>query len=149
VEALTIGEAARRAGVRASALRYYESVGLLPVPRRVNGRRRYDAEILRILAVIRLAKQAGFTVAETRTLLHGFSARTPPSARWRTLARRKLAEVDALIARAERMKRVLATVLECECPRLSDCGDLDGDEYCRGIEPAARRPELPLGPRST
>jgi MerR family redox-sensitive transcriptional activator SoxR len=90
---LTIGQAARRAGIRPSALRYYEGVGLLPAPRRVNGRRRYDADILRILAVIRLAKHAGFTVAETRTLLHGFSATTPPSERWRRLARRKLAEM--------------------------------------------------------
>lgn len=129
---LTIGEAAGRAGVRPSALRYYERIGLLPAPRRVNGRRRYEADIVRVLAVIRLAKQAGFTVAETRTLLHGFSARTPPSTRWRTLARRKLVEMDALIARAARMKQVLDTVLRCECPTLSDCGDLDGDAYCRG-----------------
>ena len=149
MEALTIGEAARRAGVRTSALRYYEGIGLLPAPRRVNGRRRYEPDVLRTLAVVRLAKQAGFTVAETRTLLHGFSARTSPSARWRTLARRKLAEVDALIAHAERMKRVLATVLECECPRLSDCGDLDGDAYCQAGENAGPRAEHPLGQRST
>jgi MerR family redox-sensitive transcriptional activator SoxR len=101
VTTLTIGEAARRAGVRTSALRYYEGIGLLPAPRRVSGRRRYDGEVLRALGVIRLAKQAGFTMAETRTLLPGFSASTPPSPRWRALARRKLAEIDALISRAE------------------------------------------------
>jgi MerR family redox-sensitive transcriptional activator SoxR len=128
---LTIGEAARRAGLRTSALRYYEGIGLLPAPQRVGGRRRYDGEVLRALGVIRLAKQAGFTMAETRTLLHGFSASTPPSARWRALARRKLAEIDALISRAEHMKQILNTVLRCECPQLSDCGDIEGDTYCR------------------
>ena len=60
--ALTIGEAASRAGVRPSALRYYERIGLLATTRRVNGRRRYEPDVLRVLAVIRLAKQAGFTV---------------------------------------------------------------------------------------
>jgi MerR family transcriptional regulator, redox-sensitive transcriptional activator SoxR len=132
VATLTIGEVARQAGVRTSALRYYEGIGLLPATRRVNGRRRYDGNALRVLGVIRLAKQAGFTVAETRMLLHGFSAGTPPSARWRALALRKRAEMDALIARAERMKQILETVLQCECPQLSDCGDLEGEAYCRG-----------------
>ena len=104
-----------------------QRIALWPATRRVNGRRRYELDILRVLSVIRLAKQAGFTMAETRTLLHGFSARTPPSKRCSTLARRKLAEMDALIGRAERMKQVLETVLRCECPTLADCGDLDGD----------------------
>jgi MerR family redox-sensitive transcriptional activator SoxR len=47
MEELSIGEVARRTGVPASALRYYEDAGLLPAPRRVSGRRRYDAEVLR------------------------------------------------------------------------------------------------------
>ncbi len=132
MEEVSIGEVARRAGVRTSALRYYESVGVLPTPRRVNGQRRYDGEVLDLLAIVRVAQQAGFTVAEIRTLLHGFSADTPPSARWRALASRKLPEIEALIERALGMKRLLERGLRCDCLRLEDCElvgekDLDTD----------------------
>ena len=126
---MSIGEVARTVGVRPSALRYYEGVGLLPSPERTNGRRRYDGEVLREvlnrLAVVRVAQQAGFTISEIRTLLDGFSEDTPPSERWRVLAREKLTEVDALIERALGMKDLLERGLRCECLRLEDC-DLVG-----------------------
>lgn len=63
---LTIGEVARRAGLRPSALRYYESVGILSPPQRVSGQRRYDATALQRIALIQLAQRAGFTIAEIR-----------------------------------------------------------------------------------
>ena len=134
---LTIGEVARRADVRASTLRYYESVGVLPVPKRVNGQRRYDPEVFELLAVVRVAQQAGFTVAEIRTLLHGFSADTPPSTRWQALARRKLPEVEALIERTIGMRDLLQRGLDCECLNLKDCaiinsGDAERQVSCRG-----------------
>ena len=122
---MSIGEVARTVGVRPSALRYYESVGLLPSPERTNGRRRYDGEVLREvldrLAVVRVAQQAGFTISEIRTLLDGFSEDTPPSERWRVLAQDKLPEVDALVERALGMKYLLEKGLRCECLRLEDC----------------------------
>ena len=122
---MTIGEVARRAGVRTSTLRYYERVGLLPAPGRENGRRRYDvwvlSEVLDRLAVVEVAQQAGFTIAEIRMLLDGFSEDTPPSERWRVLAGEKLPEVEALIRRAMGMKRLLERGLGCECLRLEDC----------------------------
>ena len=61
-------------------------------------------------------------IAEIRTLLHGFSRRMPASKRWRTLARRKSDELDAIIERTRAMKRVLGNLLRCECPTLEDCG---------------------------
>src|SRR5215208_2480518 len=129
---MSTGKVAERTGVRPSALRYYESVGVLPPPERVSGRRRYDGEVLELLAVIRVAQQAGFTMAEVRTLLHGFSADTPPSTRWRELASRKLPEVEALIQRALGMKRLLERGLRCDCLRLEDCAligeELDTDD---------------------
>jgi MerR family redox-sensitive transcriptional activator SoxR len=121
MEELAIGEVARRAGIRPSALRYYESIGLLPAPRRVSGRRRYDESTVQMLRVVQLAQQAGFTVAEIQTLLHGFAPETPPAARWQPLARKKLRELDALIERAQQMKQVLETGLNCGCLRLEDC----------------------------
>ena len=92
--------------------------------------------MLDLLAIVRVAQQAGFTVAEIRTLLHGFSADTPPSARWRGLASRKLPEVEALIERALGMKRLLERGLRCDCLRLEDCElvgekDLDTDNRPR------------------
>jgi MerR family redox-sensitive transcriptional activator SoxR len=122
---MSIGEVARWAGVRPSALRYYEGVGLPPPPERTNGRRRYDGEMLREvldrLTVVRVAQQAGFTIAEIRMLLDGFSEDTPPSTRWRALAREKLTEVDALIESALGMKDLLEKGLRCECLRLEEC----------------------------
>lgn len=120
----SIGEVAARAGVNASAIRYYESIGLLPKPERVAGQRRYGESVLQRLAVIEFAQRAGFTLAETRTLLNGFSSKVPPSARWRALADRKLPEIEALIARANAMKQLLEEGLECECLSLDECGAL-------------------------
>ncbi len=125
MESMSIGEVARNAGVRPSALRYYESVGLLPPPERANGRRRYDGEVLSEvldrLAVVRVAQQAGFTISEIRTLLDGFSEDTPPSERWRLLAEEKLPEVEKLVERALDMKRLLERGMRCECLRFEDC----------------------------
>jgi MerR family redox-sensitive transcriptional activator SoxR len=118
---LTIGAVARQAQVRTSALRYYESVGLLGAPRRVAGRRVYDADVLVVLRLVHLAKGAGFTVAEIRRLLHGFDRATPASARWQAMAARKLRDVTELIERARRMQRVLEALLTCECVALADC----------------------------
>jgi MerR family transcriptional regulator, redox-sensitive transcriptional activator SoxR len=128
---MSIGEVAQRAGVRPSALRYYESIGVLPTPERENGRRRYDGEVLREvldrLAVVRVAQQAGFTISEIRMLLDGFSEDTPPSERWRVLAREKLPEVEALVERALGMKNLLERGLRCECLRLEDCALIGRD----------------------
>lgn len=136
MDGLSIGEVARQAGMRPSALRYYEEVGLLPAPPRVGGRRRYGAEVLQRLAVLRVAQQAGFTIAELRTLLQGFGDTTRPAERWRRLAERKLPELDAIIARARGMKRLLRVGLTCGCMRWEDCRLLRG---VGGRRPGGRR----------
>ena len=118
---MSIGEVAARAGVAASALRYYEREGLIPTADRRGGKRVYGADILDRLALISVAKAAGFTVAEIKTLLSGFARRTPPGQRWRKLAQRKLGELETRIAEVERMKRVLEAVTRCECPTLEEC----------------------------
>jgi MerR family transcriptional regulator, redox-sensitive transcriptional activator SoxR len=118
---LSIGEAARRTGLRTPALRYYEEQGLLPAPRRQRGRRRYDPIILPMIEVLRFAQQAGFTLSEIRTLFHGYGADTPLDARWEELARAKLRELDTLIARAARMKHSIELDLDGGCIRFEDC----------------------------
>ena len=121
---LTIGEVARRAGVRTSAIRYYEEAGLLEEPERVGGKRRYDEEALRRLALIRDAKRAGFTLGEVRTLLHGFPAGTEAAQRWQALASEKLVEVDETIAQLRETRELLEEALRCECASLDECARL-------------------------
>ena len=121
---LTIGEVARRAGVRASAIRYYEEAGLLEEPERVGSKRRYDEEALRRLALIGGAKRAGFTLGEIRTLLHGFPAGTGAAQRWQALASEKLIEVDEAIAQLRQTRGLLEEALRCECASLDECARL-------------------------
>jgi MerR family redox-sensitive transcriptional activator SoxR len=118
---LSIGMVARAAGMSASALRYYEKAGLLPAPPRRSRQRRYDESVFGRIELIRLARDAGFTIRETRTLLSGFAADTPPAARWRALAARKLPELEQAIERAQRMKLLLESGFQCRCLELADC----------------------------
>src|SRR3954453_18726501 len=100
---MRIGEVASRAGIRVSQIRYYEDIGLLPAPDRVSGQRRYDARVLRRLAVIDVAQRAGLSLSEIRELLqHG---EQPVAGPLRDLAERRLPEIDALIERAQRVRR--------------------------------------------
>ncbi len=121
---LTIGEVARRADMRTSAIRYYEEAGLLPEPERVGGKRRYEEGILRRLALIAGAKRAGFTLGEIRTLLHGFSTGTGAAERWQALASEKLVEVDEAIAQLRETRELLEEALRCECVSLDECARL-------------------------
>jgi MerR family transcriptional regulator, redox-sensitive transcriptional activator SoxR len=118
---LSIGEVAERAGLRASAIRYYERSGLLPPPERRAGQRRYGPGVLDLLLAIGVSKEAGFSLAEIRRLLGGFADATPPSERWRRLAEAKLEELDSLADRIEGMRALLHRGLECGCLRLEDC----------------------------
>jgi MerR family transcriptional regulator, redox-sensitive transcriptional activator SoxR len=118
---LLIGEVARRAGLSTSALRFYERVGLLPPPARVSKRRIYDSKVLSRIRVILLALDAGFTVKETKTFLGGYPLTTAPAERWRALAAKKLADVDAQLTRLAQMKSILNESFQCRCTRIEDC----------------------------
>ena len=119
---MTISEVAHRTGLRASAIRYYEKIGLLPKTQRVGGQRQYQPDVLNYLAVIDVAKRAGFRVEEIRHLFHGFGKGIPAFRRWQVLAQRKITEMDDLIARAKKMKRLLEKADRCKCLDLEDCG---------------------------
>jgi MerR family redox-sensitive transcriptional activator SoxR len=118
---LSIGEVAKRTGIRTSALRYYEEAGILPPAARVSGQRRYDTDIIHRIDLLQFAQQAGFTLEEIKTLFHGFDAQTPLSARWQSLARKKLDELDLLAKRIRRMRSALQVALQCGCIRVEDC----------------------------
>src|SRR6184192_3354092 len=119
---ITIGEVARRTGLKTSAIRYYERIGLLPKTQRIGGQRRYETGVLNYLEVIDVAKRAGFRMDEIRHLFHGFGKGTPAFRRWQSLAQRKIIEMDDLIARAKKMKLLLQKADRCKCLDLEDCG---------------------------
>ena len=80
--ALSISEVAKQMGLRPSAIRYYEQIGILPPAHRVSGQRRYDVTVLHRLALVQRARQTGFTLGEIKELFFGFRPGTPPSIRW-------------------------------------------------------------------
>ena len=118
---LTIGEVARRAGVAPSAIRYYESIGLLPEPDRLYGQRRYDQDVLGRIAFVGVAQNAGFKLEEIKELVGAVDAEDGMAEQVRTLSRRKLGEVEALLARAHAMKGWLEVANTCDCETPADC----------------------------
>jgi DNA-binding transcriptional MerR regulator len=117
----TIGQVASRTGVRVSAIRYYESRGLLPRPARIGGKRVYDGSIVERLAVIGLAKAAGFNLDEVRLAL-SHAGEGKPRAAWRTLAKTKRREIEAEMQRLMVTKYVLTKISACSCASLQECG---------------------------
>ena len=136
---LSIGQVAKRTGLRTSALRYYEEAGILPSPARINRRRVYDADTVRRIEVLKFAQQAGFTLGEIKTLFHGFRSETPLSARWQALAQTKLDELDVLAKRIKRMRRALDLGLKCGCVRIEDCTLTAADVEIRSKQRASAR----------
>ncbi len=115
---LSIGELGRRTGQRASALRYYEDIGLLRPSHRVGGKRRYDQDSLRRLAIIGVCQDAGFTLAEISHLINGGA---PQQERFRELADRKLAELESRIQHARAAQHLLQDAMRCPCVSLEEC----------------------------
>jgi DNA-binding transcriptional MerR regulator len=115
---LPIGELARRTGTATSALRYYERIGLLPPAERASQRRHYPPGSAERVALIRLYQDAGFTLAEIRRLL---ATTGRGRGAWSRLAERKIAELDARIADAQRAKKLITHGLKCPHPELLDC----------------------------
>lgn len=118
---LGIGDVARAVGLRTSAVRYYEAVGVLPAPPRRHGRRVYGPDDVERLRVVQFAQNAGFTLDEIRVLFHGFGEQVPPAVRWQEVAHRKLRELDERLESITRMRAAVAATLSCGCVRLEDC----------------------------
>ena len=120
---MLIGQIARRVGIRTSSIRYYESLGLIPAARRVNGRRLYDESIIARLNLIKFAQKAGLSLTEIDTLLNGFADSAQPNARWSQIAAPRLRDIDAQITQLEHMRSLLTATLDCQCASLEACAD--------------------------
>lgn len=117
-EYLTIGQLAQRTGLTTSTLRYYDELGLVPPARRVSGHRRYTADAVHVVGVVRLLQAVGFTLAESKRLLA--SRRRSPVA-WRAFAARKSEELRQRIAQEEAAREAIEHSLACPADGLLDC----------------------------
>jgi MerR family transcriptional regulator, redox-sensitive transcriptional activator SoxR len=129
--ALSISEVAKQMGIRSSAIRYYEQIGILPPAHRVSGQRRYDVTALHRLVVIQRARQTGFTLTEIKQLFFGFRAETPPSVRWEKLKNRKMIELDAMLEHIQTMRDLLDEQGKCRCQALEECGKKMFESKCQ------------------
>ncbi|ELK39579.1 MerR family transcriptional regulator [Brevibacillus agri] len=118
---LSIGQLAARAGVNASTLRYYESVGLLPAPERQNGQRRYDEQLLERISFIKIAQQTGFSIQEIAILLEGFETSGPLSERWEQMAKQKRSQLEERKKQLDWMIQILDSGLSCKCLTWLEC----------------------------
>lgn len=119
---MTIGELSRRTGVPSSTLRYWERIAVLPKAIRVSGQRRYTAETVDLIGVLKLAQAGGFSLPEMRRLLHGFRPGATPSERWRMVVRDHREILERKIAELHAIRRLLDRVERCECIDLAECG---------------------------
>jgi MerR family redox-sensitive transcriptional activator SoxR len=119
---LTIGELAARSGVPASALRYYERMGLIRAQRTTGNQRRYARSELRRVAFIRIAQRVGVSLDEIREALAGLPAnRTPTKADWARLSARWRRQLDERIGLLERLRDRLTGCIGCGCLSLKRC----------------------------
>jgi MerR family redox-sensitive transcriptional activator SoxR len=136
---LTIGEVARRSGVAASALRFYEDRGLIRSERSGPGHRRFPRSVLRRIAFIVFAQRIGLTLDEIGTELAKLPPDRVPNRRdWARLSSSWSARIDARIDELERLKRGLTECIGCGCLSL---------ERCKLSNPDDRAAQLGPGPR--
>lgn len=119
---LTISKVAKQFGLRASALRYYEQIGILPASYRKGGQRLYDESAVRRLAIVQRARELGFTIKETQILFADFSCGPPISERWRSLCEAKLQEFEIRIEQIHEMQGMLQKMMQCRCGAFDQCG---------------------------
>lgn len=118
---MLIGEVAQKTGIATSAIRYYEEIGLLPNPTRINGRRRYDSDVIQHLTIIRAAQNASWSLAEIKELFLGFPDHASLSERWKAQAPRKIIELESIIGQTQKTKQLLESTLDCTCTNLEGC----------------------------
>ncbi len=119
---LSIGQLSARSGVAASALRYYEDLGLIRSERTTGNQRRYPQPMLRRVAFIRSAQRVGLTLEEIAEALATLPGdRAPTKADWSRLSRTWRPRLDAQIERLERLRDRLDSCIGCGCLSLRTC----------------------------
>ena len=121
-EVLSIGAFSKRAGVNASALRYYEDAGLISSTRSEGGQRIYAREELRRVAFIKVAQNMGLHLDEIRTELNRLPAERAPTKRdWEKVSRSWQPRIEAKIAQLIALRDQLSSCIGCGCLSLNSC----------------------------
>ena len=129
---ITITELAARSGVAASALRYYESLGLIAAERTSGNQRRYRRSVLRRVAVIKVAQNMGVPLRHIHAALARLPERRDPApVDWERLSRRWRAELDERIGTLERLRDQLSSCIGCGCLSLERCGLFNREDRAR------------------
>jgi MerR family redox-sensitive transcriptional activator SoxR len=137
---LTIGDLAARTGLSVSAIRFYETKGLVAPARNRGGQRRYLRSDIRRLSFVLIAQQLGFAIEEIRTALSKLpSGRTPTQKDWETISRNFRGQLDERISRMTRLRDYLDGCIGCGCLSLNKC---------QLINPADGLKRFGAGPRS-
>ncbi|WP_186336138.1 redox-sensitive transcriptional activator SoxR [Komagataeibacter melaceti] len=119
---LTVGDVARRAGVRVSTLHYYESKGLITSGRNGGNQRRYPRAVLRRVAVIRIAQRAGLSLSEIRQALESLPDGRQPNRRdWRRLSSAWRQSLQDRIENLVKLRDQLESCMGCGCVCFRDC----------------------------
>lgn len=138
-EELTVGEVARRSGVAVSALRFYESVGLIKSRRSQGNHRLYPRAVLRRIAVIKVAQRTGLSLEEIRRALEELpDDHAPTRADWARMSRAWKADLEERIARLTRLRDQLDQCIGCGCLSLSDCPLRNPDDRLAAEGPGPR-----------
>ncbi|MGH9095598.1 MAG: redox-sensitive transcriptional activator SoxR [Acidimicrobiales bacterium] len=136
---LTIGAISERTGVATSALRFYETEGLIHATRSAGGQRRYTRDMIRRVSFVRTAQQVGLSLEEIRTALASLpDSRTPTRQDWHRLSVRWRPRLDAQIAMLERLRDRLDSCIGCGCLSLSSCKLLNADDAAARRGPGPR-----------
>lgn len=126
---LRIGDLARRSGIAASALRYYEELGLIQGGRSAGGHRQYPRHVLRRLAFIRAAQTLGLSLPQVAEVLRGLpDRRTPTKEDWSRLASAWAPLIDARIAALQRLRDRLDACIGCGCLSMRACALYNPDD---------------------
>jgi|SRR3990167_4992279 len=123
---MQIGELATQIGINASAIRYYESIGLLPKAPRQSGWRRYTKEDIKRLSVIHSARSVGFSIEDVGELLNDFPKTASPNKRWSLMAKKKLPELEKIIQETTALKYLIEAGLDCACDDIALCLNSQG-----------------------
>ena len=136
---LSVGEVAARSGVAVSALHFYESAGLIRSWRNQGNQRRYAREVLRRVAVIRVAQRAGISLASIREALKTLpNERTPTAEDWTRLSARWRADLNDRIDRLVRLRDQLDGCIGCGCLSLGVCPLRNPADKCARLGPGPR-----------
>ncbi|MGK4583857.1 redox-sensitive transcriptional activator SoxR [Kitasatospora sp. HPMI-4] len=136
---LTIGQLAERSGLAASALRYYEKLGLIHAERTAGNQRRYARATLRRIAFVRAAQRVGLSLEEARTALDRLPVdRAPSTTEWSGVAQSWQSRIDRQIAELELLKSKLTGCIGCGCLSLTRCALYNAEDRAAAAGSGAR-----------